>query len=80
MQERRIRGHTLRSLRQEAGLHTRELAAEVQVTPGHLRNIEGRNDQPSAVLAHRIARALSVRLGRPISVSDFSDEIDQDAA
>lgn len=75
MLERRVIGSALRALREEADLTTRALAEEVDVTPGHLRNIEGANssNQPSGPLAYRLARVLSRHLDRPVSVGDFSE-------
>ena len=71
MRGRRVLGHTLRTLREQAGLRTRELAARAKCSEGHIRNIEGGGDQPSNLLAHSIARVLGVGL------DDFT-ELDDD--
>lgn len=73
MHGRTVRGRTLRGLRERAGVRTRELAREVICSEGHLRNIETSDDQPSGLLAHRLARALSRHLNESITIDDFSD-------
>jgi DNA-binding XRE family transcriptional regulator len=76
VRDRRIRGHTLRTFRQEARTETADLAKKVGIKTGYLRNIEGGSDQPSAFTANRLAVVLSELLGRTITVEDFSDPID----
>lgn len=75
MQGRHIRGADLRSYREQACLRISELAAEVHCSAGYLINIESATDQPGAVLAHRLARALSHHLGKTITIDNFSDVI-----
>lgn len=72
MRGRRVEGHKLRALRLRALLRPRELAHTVGCSVGHLRNIETSDDQPSDLLAHRIAHALSTALGHEITVEEFS--------
>lgn len=80
MKGRHVSGEQLRNLREQAGLRTAELAASVGCSQGHLKNIEGSNDQPSAVLVHRIARELSHALSREVSLDEFTRITDGAAA
>lgn len=76
-----MRGRDLRSLREQAGMRRNQLAELVGCKPDYLRNIEGSVDQPSAVVAYRLARALSKALEREVGLDDFSDDLDDaDAA
>lgn len=76
-----MRGRDLRSLREEAGLYRYELAELIKCKPGYLRNVECAYDEPSAVVAHRLTRVLTERLGRVITLDDFSYEsVRKDAA
>lgn len=56
------------------------MAALVGVVEGHVRNIEGKGDQPSGRLAYRFVRVLSTRLNRAVTLDDFSSEDDEDEA
>lgn len=69
-----MRGRDLRSLREQAGLFRHQLAERVGSKPDYLRNIENGCDQPSAVVANRLARELTIELGRLITLDDFSYE------
>ncbi len=86
MDGRTIHGDRLKNLREQAGLHRRELAELIGCSEGHLKNVENaptqradRNGRPasvhhqlSAVLAHRARTVLSQRLGHEIALDDFS--------
>lgn len=86
MDGRTIHGDRLKHLREQAGLHRRELAELIGCSEGHLKNVEnaprqradrtGRpailHHQLSAVLAHRARTILSKRLGYDITLDDFS--------
>lgn len=84
MDGRKVHGKQLRLLREQAGLHRRELADAVGCSAGHLKNIEIETDadrnQPSAVLVHRILRVLAPQLGRVIDLDEFSSPADREAA
>lgn len=76
MDGRFIIGGQVRALREQAGLHRREVAAALGCSEGHWKNIEietvpGRN-QPSAVLTHRFLRLVSTALDRPVSIDEIS--------
>lgn len=79
-----VHGKQLRLLREQAGLHRGDLAANVGCSVGHLKNIELETDkdrnQPSAVLVQRILRVLAAHLGRPVDVDEFSTTADRKAA
>jgi transcriptional regulator with XRE-family HTH domain len=81
MDGRKIIGSQLRDLRLQADLSTAALAEKCSVGEGHIRNIEGKGDQPSGRLAYRLARVLGEVLNRDVSLNDFSYETEQrDAA
>lgn len=83
MDGRVVHGKRLRALREQAGLHRRELAAAIGCSVGHLKNVEietGRNphnptstgDQLSGVLVHRAVRVLTAHLGRAVDIAEFT--------
>jgi transcriptional regulator with XRE-family HTH domain len=80
MDGRKIVGSQLRDLRLQSDLSTAELAEKANVGEGHIRNIEGKGDQPSGRLAYRLARVLTEQLGREITLDDFSYLTDEQAA
>jgi transcriptional regulator with XRE-family HTH domain len=89
MYERIVHGKKLRLLREQAGLPRRELAALLDYSEGHVKNIEietgrtgdnpGRH-QPSGEKLFRWLRILSDLHGRVIALDEVSDPIDDQAA
>ncbi len=67
----------LRRLRETAGLNMTGLANLADCSAHHLRMVEVGGRQPSIVLAHRIARALTERLGRAVDISEFFTPLQQ---
>lgn len=75
-----VQGRRLRLLREQAGLHRRELAEKIGCSTGHLKNVEIERgasgdrpgDQLSAVLVYRAARELSRALEREVTIEEFT--------
>jgi transcriptional regulator with XRE-family HTH domain len=89
MYERIVHGKKLRLLREQAGLPRRELAALLDYSEGHVKNIEietGRRkknpsrDQPSGEKFFLWIRLLEERLGRKIPLAEVSTPLDDQAA
>lgn len=84
MDGRLVNGKRFRLLREQAGLHRDELAELIGCSRGHIRNIEtsgvSRRHQPSAVLVYRFRGICAERLDREVSLDEFSDEVDTEAA
>jgi len=66
-----INGDTVKALRLASGLSQRQLGAEAGVVQSHISDIEN-GEQPSELVAHRIARALSVPVKAILRVSTES--------
>lgn len=58
----RINPFALTEIRQRSGLTKSGLARTVDISPGHMSDIESGRRQPSPELTQRIARALKVPL------------------
>jgi transcriptional regulator with XRE-family HTH domain len=91
MEGRKVHGRQLKLLREQAGLHRRELATAIDCSVGHLKNVElevGRDakkpesigHQLSAPKVYRARRVLSEHLGRDVSIDEFTTLISDQAA
>lgn len=69
----RQHGPAIRALRRKDGLSVRELAAQVEVHPQALRNIELERRPTSPEVLNRIARALVVPVAA-VSREELTDE------
>jgi transcriptional regulator with XRE-family HTH domain len=77
MRGRTVDGARLQLLREEADLHRTALAAELQISPGHLKNVElctppGSPSQLSGQKVFRTAKILSAKLGREVRIEEFT--------
>ena len=78
MRGRTVVGERLQLLREEADLHRTALATELEISPGHLKNVElatppGSPSQLSGQKVFRLARILSEKLGREVSIDEFTE-------
>jgi transcriptional regulator with XRE-family HTH domain len=78
MRGRTVVGERLQLLREEADLHRTALAAELEISPGHLKNVElctppGSPSQLSGQKVFRTAKVLSTALGREVGIDEFTE-------
>lgn len=66
-------GKVLRALRIEAGLTQEELGFEANLQRNYISSLELGNKQPSLTTLYKISRALQIRAGRLL---DLTDELD----
>lgn len=64
-----IIGEELRTLRKDRGYTLKELADEIEITSGHISNIESGNRKPNYKLLEKLGEVLSFR------VEDFLNEV-----
>lgn len=64
-----IIGNEIRTLRKDRGYTLEELAKEIEITSGHISNIESGNRRPNYKLLEKLGEVLSFR------VEDFLNEV-----
>lgn len=80
-----VDGPRFRRLREQAGVHRREMATLLDCSPGHVRNVETarvtaegsleqrKKHQLSAPKVYRARRIFSAHLGREVALEEFTD-------